>query len=422
MWRKYVKVGHGTLFRGASGRWNLSVSVRGQNKCIAMGTSNREEAERKRRETVEGMRRKRIEELSRIPLLGAWTLFESSPVAERIGKEGMETRFRAWLAFAKWMQGAHPEVADASRIGAAIANEYIGFHAATHTAMTTNKAVFLLRGIMDIIASGNNPFRNARQLPWDSHPRRSLGRDEIARLLKAAKAEGGEYHLLFLIAAYTGLRLGECCGLKWENIDAGRGVLQFTPSKTRKFSNGRLVTVPLHWRLLQALLETPPECRTGAVLPGLAGAYAENRWCAKDALSRIFRAAGIETSVRLDGRKRRCPEASFHSLRHSFVSFAANAGVPLESLHSIVGHSTTVMTRHYYHADEDALRAAVASVPAYDDYGNLAAADAPVFVSRADAEAEMARRMREVEALLDEGLIREEECNEACMRIADPSL
>jgi len=426
MWRKHVKVGHGTLFRGASGRWNLNITVRGKDKCYAMGTKDMDEAERKRKETVDGIRQGVIDELSRIPLLGAWSLFESSPAAARIVGEGMETRFRAWMGFASWMRDRHPDISDISGIDRATVNEYIDFYSEGHTAMTTNKTVFHLRGMMDVmgIASGSrfNPFDHVRQLPWDSHPRRSLGRDEIARLLKAAKDEGGDYHLLFLVAAYTGQRLGECCRLKWEDIDIERGVIQLVPSKTRKYANGQLVTIPIHWKLMQALLEIPAGSRVGPVMPTLARSYASNRWCAKGALARIFKAAGIATSVKLADRKWSCPEASFHSLRHSFVSFAANSGVPLEFLRSIVGHKTTAMTRHYYHADEDGLRMAVAAIPAYDASGNMVQGTVePLFVSRAERENEQSQRMREVEALFEEGLISETECNEACMKIAAES-
>ena len=80
-------------------------------------------------------------------------------------------------------------------------------------------------------------------------------------------------------------------------------------------------------------------------------------------LSRIFKAAHIVTSVRIEGRRKMTPEATFHSLRHTFVSFAANAGVPLHIVQSIVGHESTAMTRHYYHENLDALKSAVAAIP-----------------------------------------------------------
>ncbi|MBQ3097841.1 MAG: tyrosine-type recombinase/integrase, partial [Kiritimatiellae bacterium] len=61
------------------------------------------------------------------------------------------------------------------------------------------------------------------------------------------------------------------------------------------------------------------------------------------------------------------PDATFHSLRHTFVSFSANAGVPLPVVSSIVGHTSTAMTRHYYHENEETLRRAVSSVPSLEE-------------------------------------------------------
>ena len=99
------------------------------------------------------------------------------------------------------------------------------------------------------------------------------------------------------------------------------------------------------------------------MLPMIAEMYGRARWQVSHELSRIFKAANIVTSVRIEGRHRRTPEATFHSLRHTFVSFAANAGVPLHIVQSIVGHESTAMTRHYYPENLTALTSAVAAIP-----------------------------------------------------------
>ena len=96
----------------------------------------------------------------------------------------------------------------------------------------------------------------------------------------------------------------------------------------------------------------------------MAEYYMKSKWRVGHELGEIFRAAGIVTSIQIEGRRNKTPEATFHSLRHTFVSFAANAGVPLHIVQSIVGHESTAMTRHYYHENEDALRQAVAAIPA----------------------------------------------------------
>ena len=111
------------------------------------------------------------------------------------------------------------------------------------------------------------------------------------------------------------------------------------------------------------------------VNPTISDYYKNSKWRVSHGLELIFKAAHIETSVRLEGRRTRTPEATFHSLRHTFVSLAANAGVPLPIVASIVGHSSTAMTRHYYHENEEVLRQAVAAIPAI---GTGAAAVPPV--------------------------------------------
>ena len=104
--------------------------------------------------------------------------------------------------------------------------------------------------------------------------------------------------------------------------------------------------------------------RSPYVLPSIAALYTSARWRVSEQIARIFRAANIEMQIRVEGRKRLATEASFHSLRHTFVSLAANAGVPLAVVQSIVGHTSTVMTRHYYHENVDALIRAVNAIPA----------------------------------------------------------
>ena len=54
---------------------------------------------------------------------------------------------------------------------------------------------------------------------------------------------------------------------------------------------------------------------------------------------------------------------SFHSLRHSFNSALANAGVAQELRQKLTGHASAAMNAKYTHHELDALRAAVAVLP-----------------------------------------------------------
>ena len=144
------------------------------------------------------------------------------------------------------------------------------------------------------------------------------------------------------------------------------------------------------------------------------------------ACGRIFRTAGIVTSVYIEGRRTRTPEATFHSLRHTFVSFAANAGVPLHVVQSIVGHESTAMTRHYYHENEEVLRQAVAAIPAIGTGAAVSPSVARVALGSADNPSSQAprtegvpARLRRLERYLAKGLITEAEYAATRQRILD---
>lgn len=52
-------------------------------------------------------------------------------------------------------------------------------------------------------------------------------------------------------------------------------------------------------------------------------------------------------------------ELRFHSLRHSFVTWMAERGVPLQVVQAMAGHMSAAMTRHYTHISNRAAREAV---------------------------------------------------------------
>jgi integrase len=54
---------------------------------------------------------------------------------------------------------------------------------------------------------------------------------------------------------------------------------------------------------------------------------------------------------------------SFHSLRHSFNSALANAGVAQDLRQKLTGHASAAMNTKYTHHELDSLRVAVAKVP-----------------------------------------------------------
>lgn len=317
-------------------------------------------------------------DVSQTPFMRYWYVYAATAQAARLNAKMLANRFRAWRSFAEWMKARHPGIDSLATVTRRTGEEYLEWLSHSRSNGTCNIYMFSLRDVfrtlIEDFGGSFNPWDAVACLPNDTLPRRELSMAEISRLIAIACARGREWALLFRIAVYTGMRLGECCRLEWKDVVMERDVIQIVPSKTRARKGFRPVTIPIHRELKRILLAVPIRLHWGPVLPELSVLYKNGTSLLVRSIGSIFKEAGIEMAVEVEGRGRKVSHASFHSLRHSFVSFAANAGTPLEAVKAIVGHESSAMTRHYYHADERLLRKAVAAVPAYDSAGNCMAA------------------------------------------------
>ena len=352
--------GMGNLQREKSGRWTMRVGINGKRYCRSTRTKDKDQAERMLQRFLApfGLGEHRL------PLADVWNAYVMSPDRNELAKATLDGKRQVWMHFARWMEHFYLPVKDLAGITHEMIGEYLALLRADLCASTYNNRVCILREIFRTLATKAgleyDPWDGVRLRPDDNHSRRELTMAELKRLLEVAK---DEWRKLILIGIYTGLRLGDCCRLEWSQVSLAQRVIQLVPSKTRRHHQ-RLVTIPIHPALGQSLVaHLTTSSQIGPVLPGIAEMYGRARWQVSHELSRIFKAAKIATSIKIEGRSRRTPEATFHSLRHTFVSFAANAGVPLHIVQSIVGHESTAMTRHYYHENIEALKSAVAAIP-----------------------------------------------------------
>ena len=358
--------GMGNLQLEKSGRWTMRVGIKGKRYCRSTRTKDRAQAERVLQRFLApfGLGEHRL------PLADVWNAYVVSPNRNELAPSTLNSKRVTWMHFARWMEHNYLPVGDLAGVTTDMIAEYLALLRANLCGSSYNSRVCVLREIFRTLAKKAglecDPWEGVRLRPDNSHSRRELTMDELRRLLAAAKKASSEWYELFLIGIYTGLRLGDCCRLDWSQVNLAQGVIQIVPQKTRRHHQ-RMVTIPIHPALGSALVgQQADDCKPlmgGPVLPEIAEMYRTTRWQVSHALARIFRAANIVTSVQIAGRRNRTPEATFHSLRHTFVSFAANAGVPLHIVQSIVGHESTAMTRHYYHENLAALKSAVAAIP-----------------------------------------------------------
>jgi integrase len=200
----------------------------------------------------------------------------------------------------------------------------------------------------------SNPATALESLPVKAEERAAFTLGQAARLIRAAD---GDWRGAILLGYYTGARLGDVANMQWNAIDVEQELIRFTPTKTKK-----PVVIPLHPELKHELLKRPGVGRA-LLFPSLAGRDTGGKHGLSRQFAAIMEKAGIEGKRTQTSGGRTLSSLSFHSLRHSFNSAMANAGVSQEIRQKLTGHASAEMNTRYTHHELEPLRAAISTIP-----------------------------------------------------------
>ena len=152
---------------------------------------------------------------------------------------------------------------------------------------------------------------------------------------------------IIAVAAYTGMRQGELLKIKAKDIDLGAGLLHVGGRLDQRTKSGNYRAIPIHPRIIKLLAERMEYANPNVKVFG-------DEWENKDQLLRAFKR--VRKYVGL-------PESLvFHSLRHSFATWHAEAGTPMRTLMTLMGHRRIETTLRYAKTTNSALTEAMASI------------------------------------------------------------
>lgn len=195
-----------------------------------------------------------------------------------------------------------------------------------------------------------------RPLPEsDSTERAPFEADEVASMI-AHRKTSDEWKGMIIFGAHTGLRLGDIVSLGSQHLEGGRIVIR--PAKTVK--SKKTVVIPLSATCIEWIGD-----RKGSFFPDLS---TKAPGTLSTTFTRIMKSAGVARDVVMPGGI--LGRRSFHSLRHSFTSWLAEAEVQSDVRKKLTGHSSSGIHARYTHHDS-ALDRAVQSLP------SLATSDHP---------------------------------------------
>lgn len=190
-----------------------------------------------------------------------------------------------------------------------------------------------------------------------------LNRDEQAALIRGSY--GHRYGVFVRLTLFTGLRLGELLGLRWEDVDIRNSMIkvQRTLGRLNKIkqtagentteivigtpkSQNSLRTIPLIPNIMQELLgwkATQEQDRlnagdlyeaSGMIVTNPMGGYIEPRTF-RDYYEQILTMSGLG-------------HYTFHALRHTFATRAMEQGMDAKTLSMLLGHYSVSFTMDTY--------------------------------------------------------------------------
>lgn len=169
-------------------------------------------------------------------------------------------------------------------------------------------------------------YLKVRGLPEHNQRHVYLTKPQIITL--AGKAVDEETAGAILIAAYTGLRLGELMRLTPDNVRSGMIRID---ARTKTGQPRSVPVLPIIRKAIRRLPFTH----------------------SKREIQRRFNAARKAAKM---------PHVRFHDLRHTTASLLVQAGVSLYTVGEILGHASTQTTKRYAHLNEKAKREAMRKI------------------------------------------------------------
>ncbi|MPL94259.1 Tyrosine recombinase XerC [bioreactor metagenome] len=152
-----------------------------------------------------------------------------------------------------------------------------------------------------------------------------------------------------LICFYTGIRLGELCALKWNDIDFEAGTMSIvrTVSRIRNFGDGD------HKTLLHVGIPKSQSSSRKIPLPAFLIKLANNRPSNENCYFLTENSEPFDPRIYQRYYKRLLARAGvrdrkFHTIRHTFATRALELGVDIKTLSELLGHSNVSITLNVY--------------------------------------------------------------------------
>ena len=430
-----IKLKIGTVYQKEEGGiYYFRYQVNGARKAISLKTRNKQEAIKEAERLLPLLQatsseiiaahvrqaRNMEKQQKNLRLSQAWEFYAKSP--ERATPDTVSEALAYQSTFREFVEWVNNPASTLRDISEETAMRYADDMRKQNIAVSThNRKIKRLRRVFKVLReywNGTNPFgspvllRKEREEREQDVHRLSFTREQEQQLRdvladpKYKVMNKNEVRVIYYFGMYTGQRLKDCVLLRWSKVD-----LTTDRIRVKQFKTGKEVTIPIAPKLRKVLLEAQAwqESSSGYVCPHVAARYNKTNAAGKNVgnnlvnidVLRVIRWIGLEPSVSVPGRNKKVTVYGFHSLRHSFASFCAEAGVPEATVISILGAGSEIVTKYYTHVGHEAQQQAIAAVSGDFDASNARVKIAEALTLIRTSEAPSDEVLAQVRAILE---------------------
>lgn len=309
--------------------------------------------------------------------------FKSCDVVRR--RKNADATYRSWDGYGNLLINEFGGTTEMRQLTREQVETYMRKYETKVSPAKFNAALQFYKRVWNTLKKYDSPIHEKARLheqsPWDYIlpmktnevvGKKPFTKEQMVKIWRVLEEMGNqELTLLFDLAKNTGARLHDLVSWKWDEhlkfntrLENGRtineAVLEWKPLKTKN-SSGKLMIIPiLDERVVNVLHQMFLHREVGQeyILPRMLEMYNRNKACPLTHLCQsVFKKAGIQTKVKVEGNARANCVYGIHSFRHTLVSELFEKGVDLGTIqHLYTGHGSSYITELYAHAKIDQKR------------------------------------------------------------------
>lgn len=159
------------------------------------------------------------------------------------------------------------------------------------------------------------------------------------------------------LCLYTGMRIGEICALKWEDIDLNKRLIYVRHTLQRVYVDRKntkiLIDAP---KSEKSIRNIPMSNMIYSKLKSMRENYSKEDFFLTGNSKSFMEPRGYQYTFKKMLKECKIAERNFHCLRHTFATDCISVGMDVKSLSEILGHSDVGITLNRYVHSSDKIK------------------------------------------------------------------